>query len=326
MHYSGLLQDLMDNTPDVIYFKDRKGRLILVNRAHAKGLGVTPQQVIGKTDFDIFSRERACKMLEDDMRVIKTGKPIIDKVERATRADGIDNYVSTTKVPRYDEKGNIIGLIGITRDITKRMQLERFRCEKEIIEKKLQTQEELNKLKSDFVSAVSHELRTPLAIVKEAVSLLSDEITGSVNDKQREVLVKAGNNIERLKRIIDELLDISRIESGKIKLRYSLINLNDLLKESEDFFVRQAQNQGVKLEYPLPKKQVNIFIDAERINQVISNLLDNAIKYTPGGGRVLISVKYYKDRKEIEFLIKDSGAGIPPDQQHRVFLILTIQF
>lgn len=317
LHYSDLLQDLMDNSPDVIYFKDRKGRLILVNRAHAKGLGVTPQQVVGKTDFDIFPKERACKMLEDDMHVIKTGKPIIDKIERATRADGIDNYVSTTKIPRFDKKRNIIGLIGITRDITRRMQLERFRHEKELIEKKLQALEELNKLKSDFVSVVSHELRTPLAIVKEAVSLLSDEITGPVNDKQREILIKARNNIERLKKIIEELLDISRIESGRIKLHYSLINLNDLLKDSEDFFVRQAQNQGVGLEYSLPKKQVNIFIDAERINQVISNLINNALKFTDTGGKINVEVALLENKVRVEVI--DTGVGISKPDLAKLF-------
>nr|MBP7088974.1 PAS domain-containing protein [Candidatus Omnitrophota bacterium] len=111
-----LLSDLMGYVPDVIYFKDCKGRLIMVNKAHAQGLGLEPEEVVGKTDFDFFPAERAKKMAKDDMYVIKTGKPIIDKIERATRADGVDNYVSTTKIPRYDNKGRIIGLIGITRD------------------------------------------------------------------------------------------------------------------------------------------------------------------------------------------------------------------
>src|SRR3989338_4894061 len=121
-----LFTDLMKYSTDVIYFKDAKARLVMVNQAHAKGLGLKPEQVAGKTDFDIFPKERAQNMLVDDMQVIKTGKPIIDKVERATRADGVDNYVSTTKIPRYDEEGKVIGLIGITRDITRRMQLERL--------------------------------------------------------------------------------------------------------------------------------------------------------------------------------------------------------
>ena len=109
-----LLSDLMKYIPDVIYFKDKAGRLIMVNDAHAKGLGLTPEKVVGKTDFDIFGKDRAALMAKDDEYVISKGKAIIDKIERSTRADGVDNYVSTTKIPRYDEQGRIAGLIGIT--------------------------------------------------------------------------------------------------------------------------------------------------------------------------------------------------------------------
>jgi PAS domain S-box-containing protein len=149
-----LLRDLMDFIPDVIYFKDKKGRFVMVNQAHAKGLGVKPEALVGKTDFDLFPKNRAEKMTQDDALVMHTGKPIIDKVERATRPDGVDNYVSTTKIPRYDSKGRVIGLIGITRDITRRMQFERLRKDKLSIEKKLEALEELSAMKSEFISTV----------------------------------------------------------------------------------------------------------------------------------------------------------------------------
>ncbi len=317
LHKYKLLQDLMEHVPDVIYFKDKKGRLIMVNQAHAKGLGLKPEEVQGKTDFDIFPKERAKKMLEDDLYVMKTGKPIIDKVERATRADGIDNYVSTTKIPRYDEKGNIIGLIGITRDITKRMQLEYLRQEKTNIEKKLEALQELNKMQSEFVSVVSHELRTPLAIVKEAIMLLTDQIAGSINNQQKGILINARDNIECLKNIIDGLLDISKIESGRLKLHYSLVNLNDLLRESADFFKKLAQNKGINLEYLLLKEQVNIFIDAEKINQVISNLISNAIKFTEQSGKVKIEVKILED--EVRIGVIDTGIGIAKQDLPKLF-------
>ena len=315
--FSGLLQDLMDNSLDVIYFKDKKGRLVLVNRAHAKGLGLKPEQVIGKTDFDIFDKERARKMLEDDLKVIKTGKPLIDKIERATRADGVDNYVSTTKVPRYDKNGNIIGLIGITRDITKRMQFERLKNEKARIEKKLEALQELNKLKSEFISIVSHELRTPLAIVKEAVHLISDEVPGPVNEKQRQVLMNANVNIARLKKLIDDLLDISRIEGARVKLHYSLVNLNGLLDESADFFKKSTHEKGVDLSYLLPNRQVNIFIDAERVNQVISNLINNAIKFTEQGGKIRAEVKVMDNKVRVGII--DTGIGISKQDLSKLF-------
>ncbi|MCX5709515.1 MAG: ATP-binding protein [Candidatus Omnitrophica bacterium] len=313
----GFFRDLMDSIPDVIYFKDKSGKLVLVNKAHAKGLGLRPEEVIGKTDFDIFSKERAQKMLEDDLRVIKTERPIIDKVERATRADGIDNYVSTTKIPRYDKKGKIIGLIGITRDITKRMHIERLKNENAAIEKRLQAMQELNQLKSEFISIVSHELRTPLAIVKESLLLITDEVCGPVTQKQRLVLKNANENVHRLKGLIDDLLDISRIEGKRLKLHYSLVNLNELLEGSSDFFKKLAKEKNIELEYLLPKKQVNIFIDAERINQVATNLINNAIKFTESGGRIKVEVKILENKVRVGII--DSGIGISKHDLGKLF-------
>ncbi|NQT75908.1 MAG: PAS domain-containing protein [Candidatus Omnitrophica bacterium] len=303
-----LLSDLMEHIPDVIYFKDKKGKLIMVNHAHARGLGLKPEQVVGKTDFDFFPKDRAELMAKDDIRVIKTGKPIIDKVERATRPDGIDNYSSTTKIPRYDSKGNIIGLVGITRDITHRAHVKSLQEEKERIQKKLNALEEVTNMKSEFVSVVSHELRTPLAIIKEAVLLLFEQLVGPINPKQKEILSKAKNNVERLKNIVDELLDISRIERGTLNLHYSLLNLNDLLRDSSDFFRKLAQEKGIRLEYALPREQVNIFVDAGRINQIVSNLISNAIKFTEENGEIRIEAKILEAKVRIG--VMDTGIGI----------------
>ncbi len=317
LHKYRLFTDLMDQVPDVIYFKDKKGRLLLVNQAHAKGLGLKPQQVVGKTDFDFFPKERAEVMAKDDRYVIKNGRSIIDKVERATRPDGLDNYVSTTKIPRFDTKGRVIGLIGITRDITRRMQFEYINKEKAVLEKKLETLEELNRMKSEFISIVSHELRTPLAVIKEAVMLSLDEIVGPINEKQRGVLGKARQNIERLKNIIEELLDISRIENMRLKLHFSLICLNDLLRDSSEFFGKLALEKGITLEYDLPKTEVNIFIDTERINQVISNLISNAIKFTENGGRIKVELKVLEAKVRVGVI--DTGIGIASSDLPKLF-------
>lgn len=312
-----LLSDLMKYIPDVIYFKDRSGRLIMVNDAHAKGLGLTPEKVAGKTDYDIFGKERAALMAKDDEFVMSKGKAIIDKVERSTRADGEDNYVSTTKIPRYDEQGRVVGLIGITRDITRRMSLEHIREEKEAVEKKLRAAEELNRIKSEFVSVVSHELRTPLTIIKEAVMLLLDEVVGGITDKQRQVLNTAENSVRRLKGIIEDLLDVARIETGRLKLHYSLINLNDLLKDGADFFKKQALDKGISLEYALPKEQVNIFLDHNRINQVIANLITNALKFTEEDGSIRIELKELEDK--VRLCVEDTGIGIAKADVARLF-------
>lgn len=312
-----LLSDLMDYTPDVIYFKDTKGRLLMVNKAYTKGLKTTAKKVLGKTDFDFFSKKRAEIMAKDDDQILKKGKAIVDKIERATRHDGVDNYVSTTKIPRYDSKGKIIGLIGITRDITRRMQLEQVWKDKVRIEKKVEMLEGMNKLKSEFISSVSHELRTPLAIIKQLVSLIFDGTVGEINSKQKEVLLKTKNNIKRLKKIIDEVLDISRIERGALKFNYTLINLKDLIEESADFFKEIAKDRGIDLKYKLPKNQVNIFIDCDRVNQILFNLIDNAIKFTEEEGKIKIEVKVLETKVRIG--VSDTGMGITKTGMNELF-------
>jgi len=137
-----LIQELVDNIPDVIYFKDKKGRLILVNKAHAGGLGLVPGQVIGKTDFDFFPLVQAKMMTKDDQKVMQTGKPLLDVIEYTTQPNGSQHIVSTTKIPRKNPKGKIVGIMGITRDITERVLEEKSR-----IQEQIRISEELRKVK-----------------------------------------------------------------------------------------------------------------------------------------------------------------------------------
>ncbi|MFH1191090.1 MAG: ATP-binding protein [Candidatus Omnitrophota bacterium] len=312
-----LLRDLMDFIPDVIYFKDKKGKFVMVNQAHAKGLGVKPDDLIGKTDFNLFPKEQAKKMFQDDAHVMDTGKPIIDKVERATRSDGVDNYVSTTKIPHYDAEGNVVGLIGITRDITRRMQIEQLKKDKQRIDKKLETLEELSAMKSEFISAVSHELRTPLAVIKQLVDIVFNGVAGKLNSKQKEVLSKTLNNVERLKKIIDDLLDVSRIERDVLKLRYSLVDVVDLIKDQAGFFSELAAEKSITLKYFYSKEPVNIFIDVDRIRQVIYNLINNAIRFTTDGGEIKVEVRVLETRVRIGVI--DNGIGISKSSLPLIF-------
>jgi PAS domain S-box-containing protein len=317
MYKYKLLSYFMDNVPDVIYFKDRKGKLVLVNQAHAKGLGMKPEDVVGKKDSDFFPKDRAWRMARDDARVIKTGRPMIDKVERATRPDGVDNYVSTTKIPVRDETGRIVGLAGITRDITRRMQFERLEKEKARVEKRLEVLETMDKVKSDFISTVSHELRTPLAIVKQLVALIFDETAGPINNKQREIIKRVETNTERLKKLIDDLLDMSRIERDKLELRYSLVNLNDLLKDSADFYKKLAEEKGIDLSYHMPAKDINLFVDADRINQAVANFINNAIKFTEEDGKISVEVRVLETKVRVGVI--DTGIGIAKSDLPQLF-------
>ncbi len=120
----GLLQALMDNIPDSIYFKDQDNKFVMVNKAKAAHSDVTPEEMIGKTDYDFLQEEQAKKSFEDDKEILHTGRFIINKIEKIENADGSERWLSVTKVPRFDPGGNIIGTVGISRDVTQWKQLE----------------------------------------------------------------------------------------------------------------------------------------------------------------------------------------------------------
>ncbi len=113
-----LLRSLLDHTPDPVYFKDRESRFVRVSKAKAMEVGATPNEMVGKTDFDFFPKEQAEKMFEDDKRVMETKEQATNKIEKITRADGKERWVSATKAPRYDKRGNVVGTLGISRDLT----------------------------------------------------------------------------------------------------------------------------------------------------------------------------------------------------------------
>lgn len=173
-----------------------------------------------------------------------------------------------------------------------------------------------DKLKSDFVSTVSHELRTPLSITKEGVSLVLDGIPGKINEKQEKVLTVARDNIDRLTRIINSLLDISRIEAGAVEIEGALINIGGLVKQVVSSFALKAKGRGLELRTKLPPKRVDVYIDVDKITQVFINLIDNAIKFTEKG-HIEVSVNEKKDR--VECAVADTGAGIPKEDLPKVF-------
>ncbi len=312
-----LLSDLMNSIPDVVYIKDRKGRFLYVNQAHAKGLELSPDQLVGKTDFDLFPRKRALVMAKDDEYVMKKGKSIIDKVERATRTDGEDNFVSTTKVPHYDENGKIIGLMGITRDITKRVRLEQEREQKILSYRKGEMNKSLNRLKASIISTVSHELRTPVAIIQQLMGVMLNETAGTVNDKQRGILLRTRTNVGRLKNLIDKLLDVAQIENKGLKLNYSLVNVCELLRDSEDFFKNSAREKNISLSYHLTPQDVNIFVDPERIVEVINNLMENALKFTEEQGKIAVDLAVLETK--VRIAVSDTGVGIAPGDLAKIF-------
>ncbi len=184
------------------------------------------------------------------------------------------------------------------------------------LEKKNKELKKLNQLKSDFISMVSHELRTPLATVKEGIDLILDRITGEINKKQERTLTIAKNNIDRLARIINDLLDISRIEAGRIKLEKRRVNITHLIKQVVSSFASSAQEKGLQLRVDLPKKDIVTYADTDKMAEVFTNLVSNGLKFTEKG---YIQIFAQEKRNEIECSVADTGIGIPKDELPGIF-------
>ena len=185
------------------------------------------------------------------------------------------------------------------------------------LEKKNEKLEKLDQLKSEFVSVVSHELRAPLSIIKESISLVLDKTAGETNKKQTELLAIAENNTNRLARIVNNLLDISKIEAGKIELKRVFVEFSTMMKDICTRWKLESDKNHQIFQLSLPKSPVNIYVDPDKISEVMSNLISNAIKYTPEKGRIKVELKDKKN--QVEVFVSDTGVGIAKENLPKVF-------
>lgn len=185
------------------------------------------------------------------------------------------------------------------------------------LEKKNAELRRLDELKSEFVSTVSHELRTPLAIIKEGLSLLLDEVPGKINENQRDILQTTESNISRLGRIIDDLLDISKIEAGKVELRRRKTDIILLVKDIYSKWLLESCKKNHDFKLFTPDGPIYIYIDPDKITQVLNNLISNAMKYTPEGGKIKVVVN--DKGRSVEVSVADNGVGIAKENLPKVF-------
>src|SRR5262245_25864397 len=202
--------------------------------------------------------------------------------------------------------------------------IENVRLFREIQEKSRQLEaanerlQELDRLKSDFVSNVSHELRTPLTAIKGAVDLLLREVPGPLNENQTHHLSRVRSNTQHLAGLINDLLDLSKIEEGKIELDAGRVSLGGLLHEVMETVNLMAAEKPVLLEVEVPEPSVLVWADRNKVKQVLMNLIGNAIKFTPSGGRIAVSTA--NDRRGwVRVSIHDAGPEIPVSEQEKIF-------
>jgi len=322
LHERSLVYDLINNIPDHIYIKDKKSRFLLASKSVAEQFGVEDvDKIIGKTDYDYFTKEHAESAYRDEQKIINTGKPILNKIEEETHPDGTRTWVSTTKIPRYDAKGNIIGTFGISRDVT-----ESKNREVQLIEAQKAAQK-ASYAKTTFLAIMSHEIRTPLNAIIGMCEILEETVLSKEQHNYLKVLREAG---ETLLAIINDVLDISKIECGDIQIEKSEFELDSLIEKVSDIMAIRAHKKGIELiDHISPNVPVNLIGDSYRMRQILVNLIGNSIKFTDEG-EVVLSVKLAeeegdqcesKEEDGVRFLftVKDTGVGIPESKYEDIF-------
>lgn len=308
-----LLRTVIDHLPNTVYVKDRQGRKTLANAAELKMMGCkTEEEAIGKTDFDIYPREIAEKFWADDLSVLN-GKAVLNREEVIIDPQGNKKWWLTSKLPLKDEKGEIIGLVGIGQDITERKQFE------EELQKAKEIAEDASRAKSEFLANMSHEIRTPMnGIIGMSGLLLETELT----PEQRDYAETIRNSGEALLTILNDILDFSKVEAGKLELEELDFSLHSVIEDTADLMAFKAQEKGLEficfIEPDVPQWLRG---DPGRLRQIIINLLGNAIKFTPKGEvSITVSLLERNDEKAtLLFEVSDTGIGIPEERLENLF-------
>ncbi len=283
---------VFDNLPDAVAVIDLNGKVDLSTEPARRIFGFSPDVRIQD-----LSLTWAVGLWRD---VIISGRPEELKGQSSSIQhfiEGEEHFFQPRAIPILDAGRQLTGVILILRDITQKQQQE--------------------DLKRGVLSTVSHQLKTPLTSIRMAVHLLLEEKVGALTEKQAELLIAAREDSDRLNHILEDLLDISRIESGRIRMEYRPLPPATLIQEALASFQIEARDRGIDFRTDLPEGLPEVRADASRIRHVLGNLLSNAFRYTPPGGTVILAAK--SEDNAVRFSVSDTGRGIPSQYLPRIF-------
>jgi PAS domain S-box-containing protein len=333
-----LLRTVIDNLPDRVYVKDCQGRYMLDNVAHQKQIGVSSAEaVIGKTGYDLFPRDVAARFEQDDQAILRSATPLYDREELAVDRKGQKRWLLTTKVPFTDGNGSIVGIVGLSRDIT----------ELKNAQTQLVQAEKLAGL-GQMVAGVAHEINNPLSFVANNVAVLQRDL-GPLRDllemyRRRHPLLtqqapqamheinelieridleytlnnlgdlfqRSREGLRRIQQIVKDLRDFARLDEGDLHDA----DLNAGIQSTANIILGRAKKKQVQIDLQLGQLPLVSCYPA-KINQVVMNLLANAIDASKEGEKVIVATR--ASNGEVQIDVIDTGCGIPPEVREKIF-------
>ena len=277
---------------DGILLTDYNGDIILINN-QAKRIFKTLQE-----DNDAKNLYSLLPMVKNDLEKILSGKEkVISKEVELQTLSGEVNYYQLTSLELITEKGDKLGILTVLHDIT--------------------LQKQIDKMKDNFVHSITHDLRNPVSSIRGFVKFLQDGIGGPITEQQRHMLNVIDRASFRLLNMINDILDVARIEAGKMVINLEECNINSILSCIEELQTPLAERKNIALLFYHPATTVNLVADGNLLERVLVNLIGNAIKFTPEGGKVEVGVEDLEDK--VLFWVKDTGEGIPAEYLDKIF-------
>jgi PAS domain S-box-containing protein len=301
-----LLATALESAAEGIFVTDTVGTILYVNPAFAKITGYTAEEAVGHSPRLLRSGQHDAPFYEEMWSTLAAGKVWQNTITNR-RKDGQLFDADLTIAPIRDHEGRTTNYVAVERDVTERKRM-------------IEALERAVMVKSEFTSMVSHELRTPLTAIKEGIAVVEDGTAGPVNRQQAHFLALAKRNVDRLHRLINDTLDFSKLERGEFRLNRSS---NDLQALVRDIVLQQqlpAEKQGLRLSLLAEEELPALPLDPDRISQVLTNLISNAIQYCPKGQ---IEVVTGRRGDEAVVQVRDNGPGIPTDELENIFNAFT---
>jgi PAS domain S-box-containing protein len=286
-------EEVVHSMAEGVIMVNKKGEIMLMNPAAERLLGVKKEDKIGRSVLSDLKEEQLVSLVQQPADGEKSKEVVIQ-----SKNDQVRKVLLASNAVIESEDGKTVGFVSVISDVTK--------------------QKELEALKNEFLANVSHDLRTPITCIRGALQLLCDPTANTLTPNQEKFAKLALSNVERLSRLINDLLDLSKLESKKFTMRPAPFRIDELIQSLVNEFGAWSKTKGITIQTEL-EKPLEIEADQDRISQVLTNLIGNALKFTPSGKTITVIARRAADLQKVEIGVRDTGPGIAEKDYQKLF-------